>query len=153
MKDSFWQTIPFKELSTSQWESLCDGCAQCCAHKMQDEETDEIFFTNIVCQYLDQGKCQCTVYSDRHDYVPDCIKITPKNAKTLSWIPETCAYKRVANGKDLPEWHPLKTGNKESTQQANMNIQNKVISESDINMDDLEDFIVEDDYFTKIPIK
>ena len=143
----FWLTTALEDMNDQQWESLCDGCAKCCAHKLQDEETDEIFFTNVVCRYLDTNKCQCSVYKDRHVHVPDCIKITPQNAKTLTWIPETCAYKRLANGKPLPKWHPLETGDPLSTHKHNMSITNKVISEADINMDDLEDYLVEDDYF------
>ena len=146
----FWETIPFDQLSQTQWESICDGCAQCCAHKLQDEDTDEIFYTNVVCEYLDTQKCQCSVYTDRHTYVPDCIKITPENAKELSWIPETCGYKRLANGKPLPEWHPLVTGERDSTELANMSIRDKVISEADIVMDDLEDYLVEEDYFSNL---
>lgn len=146
----FWLTTPFDQMTEQQWESICDGCAQCCAHKLQDEDTDEIFYTNIVCRYLDSKKCQCSVYSERHTYVPDCIKITPQNAKTLTWIPETCGYKLLANGKSLPDWHPLMTGDPLSVQQANMTVTNKVISEADIVMDDLEDYLVEDDYFSNL---
>jgi len=143
----FWLTTALEDMNDQQWESLCDGCAQCCAHKVQDEETEEIFFSNVVCRYLDTNKCQCSVYQDRHTHVPDCIKITPENAKTLSWIPQTCAYKRLANGLPLPKWHPLETGDPQSTHNANISIINKVINEADINMDDLEDYLVEDDYF------
>lgn len=144
----YWLTTALEDMNEQQWESLCDGCAQCCAHKLQDEETDEIFFTNVVCRYLDTNKCKCSVYNDRHVHVPDCIKITPQNAKTLSWIPETCAYKRLAKGKPLPKWHPLETGDPKSAHKSNISITNKVISEADINVDDLEDYLVKDDYFT-----
>ena len=146
-KDRFWERIPFKDLNQQQWESICDGCCQCCAHKLQDEDTDEIFKTNVVCQYLDTEKCQCTVYPERHQYVPDCIKITPDNAGTLTWVPETCGYRLLANGKPLPEWHPLETGDPLSAKKANRAVTGKVISEADINEEDFEDYIVEDDYF------
>ncbi len=148
--ERFWETIPFDQLNSKQWEQICDGCAQCCAHKLQDEETDEVFLTNVVCQYLDQNKCQCSVYGDRHVHVPDCIKITPENAKALPWIPDTCGYKLLANGQPLPDWHPLMTGDSESTKNADMTITGKVISEADIDIDDLEDFIVEDSYFNRL---
>lgn len=146
-KDRFWERIPLTELNESQWESICDGCCQCCAHKLQDEDTDEIFKTNVVCQYLDTDKCQCTVYDDRHSYVPDCIKVTPENAGDLVWMPDTCGYKLLADGKPLPKWHPLETGNKNSTKKAGIAVTDKVISEAEIEMDDLEDYIVDDDYF------
>lgn len=148
--DKFWETIPFEQLNEQQWESICDGCAQCCAHKLQCDETEEIFYTNIVCQHLDSQKCQCGVYGDRHTYVPDCIKITPENASQLTWIPETCGYKRLANGLPLPDWHPLITGDPLSTHKAHMTVHTKVISEKDIDMDDLEDYLVDDDYFTNL---
>lgn len=146
----FWENTPFDQFTSKQWESICDGCAQCCAHKLQDEDTEEVFLTNVVCQYLDTKKCQCSVYNDRHVHVPDCIKITPENAGELLWIPETCGYRLLANGKPLPEWHPLMTGDSDSTRSANMTVTDKVISDADVNMDDLEDYLVEDDYFSQL---
>ena len=145
--DKFWLKIPLKELSDSQWESICDGCAQCCAHKLQCEDTGEIYKTNVVCRYLDQEACQCQVYENRHEFVPDCIKITPDNAGQLDWIPETCGYRLLAEGEDLPAWHPLQSGDKASTRKAGVAVTGKVISEADINMEDIEDYVVGDDYF------
>ncbi|MBV1908955.1 MAG: YcgN family cysteine cluster protein [Kangiellaceae bacterium] len=149
-ENRFWENTPFDELNPKQWEQICDGCAQCCAHKLQDDETDEIFLTNIVCQHLDMKKCQCSVYGNRHVHVPDCIKITPENANRLNWIPDTCGYRLLANGKPLPEWHPLVTGEQESTHLSNMSVTGKVISETDIDIDELEDYLVEDDYFSRL---
>jgi len=146
----FWQTTALDQMSPQQWESLCDGCAQCCAHKLEDQETNEIFYTNVVCQYLDTQQCRCNVYPERQQKVPDCIQITPQNAGTLSWIPDSCAYKRLAKGQSLPDWHPLITGNSDSAILANMSVSGKVISEDDINEEDMEDFIVESDYFTQL---
>lgn len=148
-KDRFWERIPLKDLNQSQWESICDGCCQCCAHKLQDEETHQILKTNIVCRYLDIEKRRCTVYSERHKYVPDCIKVTPKNASQLPWMPETCGYRLLSNGQPLPKWHPLETGKENSTQTSGQSVTGKVISEEDINEDDIEDFVVSDDYFEK----
>jgi len=146
----YWETIPLDQLDEKQWESICDACAQCCAHKLQDEENEEVFLTNVVCQYLDTEQCQCRVYEDRNKLVPDCIQVTPDNAKALTWMPDTCGYKLLAQGKSLPDWHPLNTGDALSTQKANMTIKNKVICEKDIDMDDLEDYLVEDDYFSNL---
>lgn len=146
-KDRFWEKIPLKELSTEQWESICDGCCQCCAHKLQDDETEEICKTNVVCQYLDTQKGQCRVYQHRHEYVPDCIKVTPDNAAALSWMPETCGYRLIAEGKPLPYWHPLESGDSQSVHKSGASIVGKVISEADINEDDFENYIVSDDYF------
>ncbi|MDQ7050608.1 MAG: YcgN family cysteine cluster protein [Enterobacterales bacterium] len=118
----FWQTTTLDDMTQEQWESLCDGCAQCCAHKLEDEESGEIFYTNIVCQYLDSQQCRCSVYPKRQQKVPDCIQITPQNAGSLSWIPATCAYKRLANGQPLPQWHPLITGKPDSARLANVSV-------------------------------
>jgi len=146
----FWENTPLDKLDAKQWESICDGCAQCCAHKLQNNETEEIFLTNVVCQYLDSDKCQCRVYEERNNFVPDCIQVTANNAKALTWMPDTCGYKLLAQGKSLPDWHPLITGDALSTQKANMTVQQKVICEKDINIDDLEDYLVEDDYFSHL---
>ena len=145
--DRFWENIPLSELSEQQWESLCDGCCQCCAHKLLDEETEQIFKTNVVCQYLDTDGCHCTVYAERHKFVPDCIKITPENAGKLAWVPESCSYRLLANGKPLPSWHPLETGDPESTKKAGITITGKVICESQIDEQDFEDFIVVNEFF------
>jgi uncharacterized protein len=145
--DRFWERIPLHEMTEAQWESICDGCCQCCANKLQDEDTDEIFKTNVVCRYLDCDNCQCTVYSQRQSLVPTCIKVTPDNAGELLWMPETCGYRRLAEGKPLPKWHPLETGDPSSTTKAGFGVTGKVISEAHIDDDDLENFIVADDYF------
>ncbi len=147
-KDRFWEKIPLTELNEQQWESICDKCCQCCAHKLQDEDTDTIHHTNVVCQYLDIGNCHCTVYPERHKYVPDCIKITPENAGELSWIPNTCGYRLLATGQPLPKWHPLETGDPDSTIKAGFHIAGKVISEAEIDEEDMEDFVVSSDYFS-----
>jgi len=149
-KDRFWQRIPLKELTEQQWESICDGCCQCCTHKLIDEETNELFKTNVVCQYLDQKEGRCTVYSERHKYVPDCIKVTPKNAGELKWMPETCGYRRLAEGEALPSWHPLETGQKDSVVTYGASVLGKVISEADVHMEDIENFLVDNDYFTSL---
>jgi len=147
IKERFWEKIPFIDLSEKQWESICDGCCQCCAHKLLDDDTEEVFKTNVVCQYLDTESCHCTVYPDRQKLVPDCIKITPENAGELTWFPETCGYRLLANNKPLPKWHPLETGCADSVKAAGVTITGKVICESKIDEEDLEDFIVNDDYF------
>lgn len=147
MKDRFWERIPLVDLNEKQWESICDGCCQCCAHKLLDDDTEEVFKTNVVCQYLDTEGCHCTVYPERQKLVPDCIKITPENAGELSWFPETCGYRLLANNKPLPKWHPLETGDLNSVKKAGVTITGKVICESKIDQDDLEDFIVDNNYF------
>ena len=147
---TFWRTTPLEKFTQEQWESICDGCAQCCAHKLINDETEELFLTNVVCQYLDQNRCRCNVYDNRNEYVPDCIQVTPENAHQLTWMPETCGYKLLAQRKPLPDWHPLVTGDPSSTSKAQMSVKDKVISEADINVEDLEDYVVESDYFSRL---
>lgn len=99
-------------MTDDEWESLCDGCGQCCLHKLMDEDTDEIYFTNVACNQLNIKTCQCKHYEDRFSYEADCIKLNRYNLETFEWLPHTCAYRLLLEGKTLPAWHPLKTGSK-----------------------------------------
>ncbi len=108
----FWQQKTLDDMSDAEWESLCDGCGQCCLHKLMDEDTDEIYFTNVACRQLNIKTCQCRNYARRFEYEPDCIKLTRENLPTFEWLPPTCAYRLLAEGKPLPAWHPLLTGSK-----------------------------------------
>ncbi len=108
----FWQQKTLDEMTDAEWESLCDGCGQCCLHKLMDEDTDEIYFTNVACRQLNIKTCQCRNYERRFEYEPDCIKLTRENLPTFEWLPPTCAYRLLAEGKSLPAWHPLLTGSK-----------------------------------------
>lgn len=112
----FWQSKTLDEMSDAEWESLCDGCGQCCLHKLMDEDTDEIYFTNVACRQLNIKTCQCRNYERRFEFEPDCIKLTRENLPTFEWLPMTCAYRLLAEGKDLPAWHPLLTGSKAAMQ-------------------------------------
>lgn len=117
----YWKTLTLAEMSKEQWEGLCDGCARCCLQKLQDDETDEIFYTRVVCQYLkEDGQCSC--YTDRQKYVPDCVWLTPDDAKNFHWLPDTCAYRLVAQGDDLPDWHPLVSGKQQSVITAGISV-------------------------------
>lgn len=113
----FWQRKTLQDMSKQEWESLCDGCARCCLQKLQDEETDEVFYTNIVCRYLDD-QCRCTEYQNRNTLVPDCVWLKPEDVDQFHWLPSTCAYRLVAEGKPLPSWHPLVSGRSESVFEA-----------------------------------
>lgn len=94
----FWQQKTLDEMSDAEWESLCDGCGQCCLHKLMDEDTDEIYFTNVACRQLNIKTCQCRNYERRFEYEPDCIKLTRDNLPTFEWLPPTCAYRLLAEG-------------------------------------------------------
>ena len=118
-------------MSQDEWESLCDGCGRCCLVKLEDEETGDIALTDIACRLLDNQRCKCKQYDTRHEIVPDCVRLTPKNISQLKWMPKSCAYRLLAEGKDLAWWHPLISGNKETVHQAGISIQGKTVSEDD----------------------
>lgn len=127
----FWKKKLLKDMSSAEWDSLCDGCARCCVLKEQDEETGEVFYTAIACRYLDLETCSCKCYEDRKRLVPECINLSVEDMKPFAWLPATCAYRLLSEGKDLPSWHPLITGDLDSTKDAGMSIRNRVISESE----------------------
>ncbi len=108
----FWQHKRLAQMSDEEWESLCDGCGQCCLNKLQDADTDEIYFTNVACNQLNIKTCQCRNYARRFEYEEDCIKLTRENLTTFDWLPRTCAYRLLGEAKPLPAWHPLLTGSK-----------------------------------------
>lgn len=143
-KRPFWETKTLYEMTQKEWESLCDGCGLCCLQKLQDEDTEEIFFTSISCQYLDCQSCECKVYDNRFDYLPECLNLTLDNLEsTLAWLPSSCAYKLVFEGQTLPKWHHLNSNNKNSIHLLNHSVKNKVISELDVDEEDWEDYIIE----------
>jgi uncharacterized cysteine cluster protein YcgN (CxxCxxCC family) len=125
----FWQTVPLAEMDDAQWEALCDGCAKCCLVKLQDEDTDEIVFTDIVCNLLDQENCRCTHYAERTRLVPDCVKLTKDNLDKIDFMPPSCAYRLLHEGQDLPDWHPLVSGDPDSVVAAGMSVKGRVIPE------------------------
>ena len=141
MSHRFWDDTPLEALDRAQWEALCDGCGKCCVHKLEDEETGELFPTNVACKLLDRHSGRCSNYRHRRAFVPECVRLTPKLAATLEWLPETCAYRLRAEGKPLPDWHPLNTGDPESVHKAGMSVRGWTVSEVDAG--ELEDHILE----------
>ncbi|QHL90059.1 YcgN family cysteine cluster protein [Sphingomonas changnyeongensis] len=136
----FWEDQPLEALDRAQWEALCDGCGKCCVHKLEDEETGEMFATNVACKLLDRHKGQCRDYRHRRAYVPECVRLTPRLARTLDWLPGTCAYRLRAAGQPLPEWHYLVCGDREAVHRAGMSVRGWTISEDDAG--ELEDHIL-----------
>ena len=141
LRDRFWE-LPLAELSAPEWEALCDGCGRCCLVKLQDEDTEELVFTNLACRYLDAGRCQCRVYSNRFSKVPDCIRVTENIARNTDWLPLTCAYRLRALGQPLAEWHPLLSGDRASVAKAGISVAGKVVSEQLVPEDNWEDHII-----------
>ncbi|HMM15383.1 MAG: YcgN family cysteine cluster protein [Parvibaculum sp.] len=142
-KEPFWKRKTLEEMTRAEWESLCDGCAKCCLVKLEDEDTLEILFTDAVCKLLDGNSCRCTDYANRSKLVPDCVHLTPKIIREVNWMPPSCAYRLIAEGKDLPSWHPLVSGETESVHRAGMSVRGRTICESEVEFEDICDHIVE----------
>ncbi len=143
MKNSFWESKSFQQMSESEWESLCDGCGKCCVYQLEDEDQvgQGVYYpTNVSCRYLDSDLCRCTAYDTRKKLVADCMKITPQNVAELDWLPSSCAYRRVFFQQPLPEWHYLVTGDKMSIHNAGASVSGRCIADNEAG--DLEDHIV-----------
>lgn len=126
--EPFWRSTPLHRMSREQWESLCDGCAKCCLHKLEDEDSGEVFFTGVACRLLDGDRCRCTRYAERSRLVPDCMVLSPDHLPLAS-LPATCAYRLLAEGHDLPDWHPLVTGDPASTHRAGRSMRGRTVCE------------------------
>ena len=137
--EPFWKAKRLEEMSAAEWESLCDGCGRCCLHKLRDEDTGALAFTNVACRMLDLKTCRCRDYAHRSLHVPDCVRLTPKSVRKLDWLPPSCAYRRLAEGKDLPWWHPLVSGDPESVHRAGVSVRGRAVSEQKAGA--LEDYI------------
>jgi uncharacterized protein len=129
LRERFWE-LPLGELDRAEWEALCDGCGRCCLHKLEDEDTGEIAETNVACKLLDTETARCTDYRHRKAYVPDCLRLTLRLVDTVPWLPETCAYRRRADGRPLPRWHHLLTGDRSAMVAAGASVAGRVVSES-----------------------
>ncbi len=127
----FWRRKTLAEMSDAEWESLCDGCGQCCKVKLENASTGEVVDTDVACRLLDLQTCRCVDYPNRQKQVPGCLRLTPQLVKSLYWLPETCGYRRVQAGKDLPEWHHLRCGDREAVHREGISVRGTVFSESD----------------------
>ena len=137
----FWRTKTLSEMTSAEWESLCDGCGRCCAHQLEDIETGVVGLTDVACRLLDVDTCRCTSYDTRHSVVPECVDLSPHAVEELSWMPPSCGYRKIANGKKLAWWHPLRSGDPETVVAAGISVRGKLISEEGFE-GDLEDRIV-----------
>ena len=143
----FWKTKKLNEMSLDEWDSLCDGCAKCCLHKLEDQDTGDLSYTYVACRLLELGSCRCNNYAERTLMVPDCIELLPTNLSVLRWLPPTCAYRLINEGKELYWWHYLVSGSREDVHKEGISVQGRAVSERSTG--NLEDHIVhwpEDDY-------
>ncbi|MCH7692148.1 MAG: YcgN family cysteine cluster protein [Proteobacteria bacterium] len=138
--EPFWRRKTLAEMTRSEWESLCDGCAKCCLDKLQDDDTGEISYTEVACRLLDLGTCRCTDYANRKRFVPDCVVLTPRMVARLTWLPSSCAYRLISEGRDLEWWHPLVSGDPETVHRAGVSVRGRAVPEALAG--DLEDHIV-----------
>jgi uncharacterized cysteine cluster protein YcgN (CxxCxxCC family) len=138
---NFWETKKLSQMTTEEWESLCDGCGKCCLNKLEEEDTGEIYFTSVVCNLIDLDTCRCTRYLERTTLVPECLDLKQHDFAEYNWLPSTCAYRLLADGKDLPSWHPLISGSQQQVKDAGVSICSYAMKEEDC--DDLEDHIIE----------
>lgn len=141
----FWERKRMDRLSRAEWEALCDGCGKCCLNKLEDEDSGAVALTRVACRLLDDDSCRCAQYDIRHQFVPDCIVLKPGNiADNLYWMPQTCAYRLVYEGRPLPGWHPLISGDPETVHRAGVSVRGITRSEFDIPEDDWEEHIIEE---------
>ena len=137
----FWSTTPLNEMSVSQWERLCDGCAKCCLHKLEDEDSGEIHYTNVACRLLDPSTNRCTGYAERSALVSCCLVLTPQVLADPSWLPATCAYRRLVESKELPDWHPLVSGDSKTVVTSGNSVLGRAVPEQDA--DDWEHHLID----------
>lgn len=131
-------------MSPAEWEALCDGCGRCCMHKIEDEDTGEHFETRVACRMLDRHSCLCSDYPNRHRHVPDCITLTPELIESFDWLPSTCAYRRLAEGRGLAWWHPLVSGDPNTVHRAGISVQGRSIPETQLtDPEELVDYVID----------
>ena len=139
---AFWQRKSLTEMSSEEWEALCDGCAKCCLHKLEDEDSGAIHYTKIACRYLDQDSCSCTDYQKRSELVPHCVWLDPQKVHDYQWLPVTCAYRLLSENKPLPKWHYLVSGEAESVHKAGVSVRGRVLSDEYVHEDGYQEHII-----------
>jgi uncharacterized cysteine cluster protein YcgN (CxxCxxCC family) len=145
VRPGFWHSLPLDDLNKTEWELLCDGCGKCCLNKLEDEDTGQVALTRVACRLLDGTSCRCSQYPIRHQFVPECIVLSPETlVKNMYWLPRTCAYRLRAEGRPLYDWHPLNSGDPESVHRAGMSVRGITIPEFEVDEDEWEDLIIEE---------
>ncbi len=139
----FWQTKTLQQMSKSEWESLCDGCGKCCLQKLEDEKDGLVYYTNIICRYMTDD-CQCSEYKDRHELVPNCVWLKPEDVDNFFWLPSTCAYRILSEGRNLPNWHPLACGDPDIIHAVNISVKHlDLVADDQIPEEQWQDHVIE----------
>ncbi len=147
LRARFWETIPLKKMTPAEWEALCDGCGKCCLNKLEYEDTGEVEYTRIACRLLDGETCRCKDYANRFAHVPECVRLTPKSLPKIAyWMPATCACRLLWQGETLPDWHPLVTGDPDSTSKAGQSVQGWTLPEDSVPEEDWDDYVIPGDW-------
>jgi hypothetical protein len=133
-------------MTPPEWEALCDGCGKCCLNKLEDADTGEVWFTRIACRLLDDDTCRCSNYAIRKMIVPECVVLKPETLDQIAyWMPKSCAYRRLNEGRGLADWHPLVSGDPETVHRAGISMRGRTLGEFDIPEEDWEDHIIDEE--------
>lgn len=145
LRKAFWENIPLEKMNPKEWEALCDGCGKCCLNKLEDPDSGEVAFTRVACRLLDDSTCRCAQYDIRKQFVPECVVLTPETLPNIAyWMPSTCAYRLLHEGKKLHAWHPLISGTAQTVHDAGQSVQGWTVPEFEVDEDEWEDHIIED---------
>jgi len=145
LRPKFWERVALKDMTPPEWEAVCDGCGKCCLNKIEYEDTGEVAFTRVACRLLDGESCRCSHYETRRQFVPDCVQLSPKTlTKIAYWLPQTCAYRRLHEGKPLYDWHPLISGTPDSVHDAGASVRGWSVPEFEVDEEDWEDYVIEE---------
>jgi hypothetical protein len=146
LRPRFWETVALDKMTPQEWEALCDGCGKCCLNKLEDADTGEVWFTRIACRLLDDDTCRCSNYAIRKMIVPECVVLKPETLDDIAyWMPKSCAYRRLNEGRGLADWHPLVSGDPETVHRAGISMRGRTLGEFDIPEEDWEDHIIDEE--------
>lgn len=139
----FWKTKPLSEMTETEWESLCDGCGKCCLFKIEDMDSGQVHYTDVACRMLDLNNCRCKIYEHRFEVIKDCLSLTYAKLQEIDWLPESCAYRRLNEGKDLPSWHPLISGRQKTVREAGISVCGRALPELSVDLLNINDHVVD----------